>query len=769
MEEKIKIDLLKTDNIANTDIEKSIYELQMQLDKMSNKSDKMDYFVAVASGILTGMIDVLWVEDFSLENGRNEAEEKVDKIVIKISKAFGCESDNIQDAVRNLERKFGIPSDRNMKDFGGSKYHHLKDFAHHPSIIGLIFSLLTQFTEKSFGIDKYGIFKCFPINEKSKIFIGKDIPDKIIKGTIIWFFHLVSDIAGSNKTAGNTGGTGIPGPILSLAEEFSKLPIIRYIKGKEVDEFLKDLFEGKILAKKDENGKIIKETMLKFDLRGELGVFIELGKQATPVIANESIVRIFYFLRRLLIEIKEKKIYKLNEIGNIEWENVKPYKNATLTRMLTISTGVFTGLDITSAFIFEKGIVSVNYVGVGRFSVAVGSEITEFLRIREINEVKKVYEKINENTYTKKNNESYENLGKIFEFEEFGLNLEQTEILYNIEYLKILNDIEKTNVVIQNKRIVKLKEEWLKEWKNYISIGFPEFINEKNAKLNWYNYKELIEKIEKNNPSKEWLRLILLEAMLFEPYYTLSFKENKKEKMVPSKKYKDLQNKLFGYNKDIGDEFLNNLFGDKYCKNNYIKRIRKSYNKLQAEYENRNSKLIKGISITALATILIIITGGNLAPKIAVTLVGSNFTGLSGAALTNACLAYLGGGAIAAGGLGMAGGTMTIVGGSAILSAGIGTGISSIAFISTKQATNESIKLMTAINEIFLNDEYNIELINKILEQYKIVIEAYEQRIQALYYEKEKDNSKKVNEELKEMKKTLKVLKKVYKDMQEIK
>ena len=171
MKEKIKIDLLKSESIANTDIEKSIYELQIQIDKMSNKSDKIDYFVAVASGILTGMIDVLWVEDFNLENGRNEAEEKVDKIVIKISKAFGCESDNIQEAVRNLEGKFGIPSDGNMNNFGGTKYHHLKDFAHHPTIIGLIFSLLTQFTEKSFGIDKYGLFKCVPINEKSKILI----------------------------------------------------------------------------------------------------------------------------------------------------------------------------------------------------------------------------------------------------------------------------------------------------------------------------------------------------------------------------------------------------------------------------------------------------------------------------------------------------------------------------------------------------------------------------------------------------------------------
>lgn len=66
--------------------------------------------------------------------------------------------------------------------------------------------------------------------------------------------------------------------------------------------------------------------------------------------------------------------------------------------------------------------------------------------------------------------------------------------------------------------------------------------------------------------------------------------------------------------------------------------------------------------------IVTIATAGAFAPAIAVALVGSNFSGLSGAALTGACLAYLRGGAIAFGGAGMAGGTIAIVGGGAIQS-----------------------------------------------------------------------------------------------------
>ncbi len=35
-------------------------------------------------------------------------------------------------------------------------------------------------------------------------------------------------------------------------------------------------------------------------------------------------------------------------------------------------------------------------------------------------------------------------------------------------------------------------------------------------------------KIELNNPNKPWFRLVLLEAMLFEPYYALSTEKIKK-------------------------------------------------------------------------------------------------------------------------------------------------------------------------------------------------------------------------------------------------
>jgi hypothetical protein len=265
--------------------------------------------------------------------------------------------------------------------------HHLRDFAHHPTPVGLIFSMLTQFTGNAYGTDVHGVFMAVPI--KNKIFIGKSIPEKILFGTVIWFFHLVSDMAGSSTNPG--AGTGIPGPILSLLKEISALPIFKSFNQdghKDFSVWLSKLFNGTLLAEHDKNGQIIKDTVKRFDLRSELGVAEELGRQAVPIIINECIVRAFYFIRRLTIEIKEKHIGSIKDLNKINWKNTLPFKNRTIVRMLTIATGTFTLVDLADAAIrgaikssgnatsFAKEfILRVNFVGVGRFSIAVVTDV----------------------------------------------------------------------------------------------------------------------------------------------------------------------------------------------------------------------------------------------------------------------------------------------------------------------------------------------------------------------------------------------------------
>lgn len=723
--EKVEVVLVTSiEKTAGTKIEQTIFELDNQIKMLSSQADKLDYLVSVATGILCGMLDILWVGDFDLVSGRNIADEKVNGIVQKTAKLLGCKDNDVKSCVAFLEKKFPIPADGNTPDFGGGLQHHLRDFAHHPTIVGLIFSILTQFTEMSYGTDVTGKFIVVPVPEKSKAFIGDDIPDKLLKGTLIWFFHLVSDIAGSSSTAGITGGTGIPGPILSIAKELSVLPVFQTIKVQDnsLSVFLSKLFNGTLLAKHDRSGKIIKDTVLKFDLRGELGMAIEIGKQAIPVIANECIVRAFYFIRRFAFEIKENEIHSLKQLSDIELNRVKPYKNPTITRMLTISTGVFTALDISEAIAAQKYWVSVNYIGVGRFAVALGSETFNFLKVRNVVKIKQMYQAIEKNTYMQTSDRIYERLSEGMDFDKLGLNIEQTEILYNLEYYKTLNDIETTAMPVGKDKIISLKQEWLKEWQHYMESGFADFVQEKEAKLHWYSKEELLQKTGASEPEKPWLRLVLLEAMLFEPYYPLSIEKDKKGNDIPSKKYDALKVPLAAFRKNEGDNYLDTFYPNSYCQLGYVKRLRKCYVKVTREMNEFNKTVIKSLSITAVITVIVVFTAGAFAPTIATVLVGSQFAGLSGAALTSACLAYLGGGAIAAGGLGMAGGTAAIVGGGAILGLGVGAGVGgavgAVGIMGKKATIQQSAKLMVSVREIFLNDEHDLAYSNTVYEQY---------------------------------------------------
>ncbi|MCR2823567.1 hypothetical protein [Lederbergia panacisoli] len=344
---------------------KRLEELNKEIDGLTNHSDGIDYMVAVGSGILAGIIDSLWVGEFKMERGKAWSNKTVNDFVMKVAKMNGFEGERLDDAIRFLENKFHIPSDNiwKGKDIGiSARSHHLDDLAHHPTPIGLFFSILTQFTKKGYFQNSEGQFLPITIDENGEGLIGQNIPSKIFAGTVNWFFHLVSDISGSYKTAG--AGMGIPGPIVSLLKELSMIP---GLNKTELPKKMKEIF--------------VRE---KFDLRSELAVGYELSRQAMPVILNEVIVRAFYFIRRLVMEIKEKQSFK-----KIDWKRTLPWKNRTIVRMLTISTGTFTLIDLGDAAIrggiksggnpamFAKEfILRVNFVGVGRFAIAVTTDAT---------------------------------------------------------------------------------------------------------------------------------------------------------------------------------------------------------------------------------------------------------------------------------------------------------------------------------------------------------------------------------------------------------
>lgn len=361
--------------------QQKIEMLNREIYRLTNHADGLDYMVAVASGILAGLVDSFLVGAFDFGAAKAWSNQQVNEFVMKVARERGYEGDRLNGAIRYLENAAKIPSDNTWKGITegiSTRSHHLDDLAHHPTPIGLFFSILTQFTHSGYFHNAEGEFLPLSIDENGIGLIGNDITSKIFAGTVNWFFHLVSDMAGSNKTAGV--GMGIPGPILSLLKELSAVPG----------------FDKTDLARQ------AKQAFVKgrFDLRSELAVCHELGKQAMPVILNEVIVRAFYFIRRLVNEITKNKGF-----GNINWANTLPFKNRTIVRMVTIATGTFTVVDMGDAAIragsksggalplfFTEFVLHVNFVGVGRFAVAVGTDVSMGVkRSKARNELMRVY------------------------------------------------------------------------------------------------------------------------------------------------------------------------------------------------------------------------------------------------------------------------------------------------------------------------------------------------------------------------------------------
>ncbi len=652
------------------------------------KNDKWDYTVSVLSGIITAGIDIFYVKEFSLEEAAKWGKKDVSEFVVSFAKMNGYNGDDINDAIRVLEKKFILPSDKLTAQFGGGLQHHLRDFIHHPTPLGLFFSILSQFTYKGFGTDKDGNFIIRDIPRNA--FEAKTFEEKIFNGVVIWIFHLISDMAGSSSSL--MGGTGIPGILLSILKEISALPIIKEIKIKYQDDeialsqFIAKLFNGTYF-----NGNSVNNN-IRFDLRTEIGIDKEISKQTIPVIINECIVRGFFTIRRFWTEVKSNEINKISDLRQVNYLNILPFKNQDLNRMLTIASGTFTVIDASHAFVysaiknglnsasfFKDFLINVNIAGVVRFTLACKIEIESFCTKQAIKN-------------SIKNN-------SIPELKEMTLDRNKTIILYSLELLKCNLDIAET----KNKLNKDVKNNWVKSWTNIIINSLHEtekfLISDKNELTNFI--KNELERTSDNS----WMDIITLELSVFNPYYPLNCEDDPKY----------LKQKYSFRNFDIIFSSMQN-----YETLKDIQYIYKQYKKNNDILSGKRKKQVIGTTSVAVATV---VTGGlafYFAPQIATFLVGSSFVGLHGAALTSASLAMLGGGALSVGGLGMAGGTMIIAGGGAILgltAGGLTNSATTLLFSNSDYTLKECSKLLTITKYTILYKYQRVEIANELANQ----------------------------------------------------
>ena len=156
-----------------------------EFDPNTSPAQARDYVFAAASGTLMGALSVLWQKDFNLADAHKYGAEKIEKIVIEAAQWVDPRKENpsIADAIRFLEKTSPFVGDKLTPEFGGGLQHHLRDFSHHPSPVGLVCSLLMQFTGKGFGTKTDGTFAIFDLPAdamKDGLLVGRNVPEKIL-------------------------------------------------------------------------------------------------------------------------------------------------------------------------------------------------------------------------------------------------------------------------------------------------------------------------------------------------------------------------------------------------------------------------------------------------------------------------------------------------------------------------------------------------------------------------------------------------------------
>lgn len=318
--------------------------------------DKYDYTIAAVSGVLCGLIDIFFVGTPDTSKLLHWSSKQIDNFVMNIAKSplvekYGkskerwdplsqmqrvrCSPEEYEQrkvgyAIEFLEKNFGVNYDPSTTNKLGEaaceifnltpNNHHLKSLAHAPDFIGLLFSILDQFTGTIHFLDNGRLIVFDPKEPKLE---GKNFVAKLFCGFVNWFCHCVSDMAGSSATRKKSpegGGSGLPMPFYELFQlcNFGNIKI----NSKE------------IITIADFSVKLFERG---YDLRFGIAM-------AVPVFINELIVRFLFSMKR-------------HYYNKIAWQEClpidteKPCRQPELRRMLTVAHGTLCLCDAGDAAI----------------------------------------------------------------------------------------------------------------------------------------------------------------------------------------------------------------------------------------------------------------------------------------------------------------------------------------------------------------------------------------------------------------------------------
>lgn len=300
--------------------------------------DRLDYALACACGIISGLIDILLVKTPHEGIIGETTDQLFDKAVIALAgKKKNGEERSIASAIAFFENKAKVTYDqaktqeitKHLADgftdtikHLSTQNHHAKSLSHYPDIFGLISSICNQFTNTSTFLDTgKGRITIINGSDSTLELQGNTLPAKIFSGFVNWLFHCISDVAGSsgNRGPGAGPGTGLPIPFT---------------------EFFQFCNFGKLKNEKGQN-QTIATVMVKvyeegYDLRHGVSTSV-------PVLVNDLLLRAVFVIKQHFYE-------------DVSWTDLLRKKNEDkLQRMISVGTGALCLLDLSEAAITSWG------------------------------------------------------------------------------------------------------------------------------------------------------------------------------------------------------------------------------------------------------------------------------------------------------------------------------------------------------------------------------------------------------------------------------